>query len=958
MVGEKMNYLIDMFVAWISCSLGSFFVGYSAKRLEKLTSDLAEKNEHAVGVRNTIVVLSCFIFFIELFIYSSDEGRIIFALFLAGFTTLFFFGKLNPQTEAKEELVELKFFELGTFNLAKYTLSTNEYLGLESKNRQTFLPTIFHGIHKHVIKDNFYYVQLQLDSNESIFCFENKSCYKNTRSFTNELMEVYDENYHGICDLKGNLILPLAFHKIEIEYSNFSYHIFKVTQYTATCLIDSNKNTYSCIRSLNDGNYIAFKKNSKWGVLSNDGKILIENVFDYIEFLSTDQFKVVIAGKQGVLNSKNQTILPIEYNDIKMHVNKDNNIRRCVSKDGLEYELLDAEDKMLKKINQKVYINSNNKLFVFKGLVPTLLESEEEDLTTYYSILKEIVFNKDSLPLEIKLESSASGESHFENFDNTFIGQKKAKEQIEIIFSVAKTNKLRIENKLPTTNLNLNAAFVGNPGTGKTTFARIYAEKIKEIGLLKRGHLVEVKSADLIAGYQGQTAMKTEEKFREAIGGILFIDEAYAIKSSKDNSYGQECIDTLNKLMSDYSGEIIVIIAGYDDKIKDFLQENDGLKSRIPNMVNFEDYTSDELKQMLRNKFLNKMKMNVSEDLLTFGTEQILQLNRGRNFANGREVDNLYGRVYQQYSVRISKMLEKDRTIQNLNSVIYSDFTPDLEIDSTEAPSASPILHFTNSFKELVGLKSVKEELNNFQNLLEVLKIRNISLDDSDIGLNFLFKGNPGTGKTTVARVLGEILKTMGFLANGDVVEVDRGNLVAGFAGQTAIKTREFLDRSLGGVFFLDEAYGLVKSESDQYGMESLETILKFMDDNKGKMAVVFAGYPNEIDQLISKNPGLKSRFAHTLFFEDLTLQEMKMVFLKSLSKKGCKINDSAWKLFEKYLISLKETDKHFGNARTIGKLVVKISLIQSSRVKPLKDSISVEEYNTVIEEDILKLKA
>lgn len=251
------------------------------------------------------------------------------------------------------------------------------------------------------------------------------------------------------------------------------------------------------------------------------------------------------------------------------------------------------------------------------------------------------------------------------------IGLTKVKHDVEEMVGLAKVRKMREEKGMKTVPVSLHLVFSGNPGTGKTTVARILAKLYKEIGILSTGQLVETDRAGLVAGYVGQTAIKTQKKIEEAIGGVLFIDEAYTL-NQKDENFGQEAIDTILKAMEDRRDEFIVIVAGYTELMKDFVESNPGLRSRFNKFFEFPDYTVDELQQIFEMQ-CKKYQYTLTEEADKAVREEIVRLEseKGENFANAREIRNLFEKIITNQAARVSALEEVDE--ETLTTITIDD---------------------------------------------------------------------------------------------------------------------------------------------------------------------------------------------------------------------------------------------------------------------------------------------
>lgn len=264
------------------------------------------------------------------------------------------------------------------------------------------------------------------------------------------------------------------------------------------------------------------------------------------------------------------------------------------------------------------------------------------------------------------------------------IGLSVIKEDVKELVSLVKAQQLRKEQGLKTVPVSLHLVFSGNPGTGKTTVARILARLYKEIGILSQGQLVEVDRSGLVAGYVGQTAIKTQEKIKEAMGGVLFIDEAYTL-AKEGNDFGQEAIDTILKAMEDHRDDLVVIVAGYTDLMKKFVESNPGLKSRFNKFMEFPDYSAEEL-QAIFDLQCKKYDYVTDEEAKQAIEEKIVKLEaeKGENFANARSVRNLFESIITNQAARIAAMPAPDQ--DDLRQILLADVVRDDERQELEEP--------------------------------------------------------------------------------------------------------------------------------------------------------------------------------------------------------------------------------------------------------------------------------
>lgn len=273
----------------------------------------------------------------------------------------------------------------------------------------------------------------------------------------------------------------------------------------------------------------------------------------------------------------------------------------------------------------------------------------------------------------------------------------------------------------------------------------------------------------------------------------------------------------------------------------------------------------------------------------------------------------------------------------------------------TEAPEPLPKEDMKDLLAELdsyIGLQTVKEEVHNLINMASVYQLRRQhGLPTTDMSLHLVFTGNPGTGKTMMARMMARIYRSLGILSKGQLVEVDRSGLVAGYVGQTALKTQKVIEKAMGGVLFIDEAYALNGKSENDFGQEAIDTILKAMEDHRDDLVVIVAGYTELMDRFIHSNPGLESRFNRFLLFEDYTPEEMFEIF-KMRCGKGYVLAPEAEPLVRDY-IAEESADPSFGNARGVRNLFEHILVAQNNRLAKL-ETVTREDLMTITPDDVL----
>ena len=562
-----------------------------------------------------------------------------------------------------------------------------------------------------------------------------------------------------------------------------------------------------------------------------------------------------------------------------------------------------------------------------------LTDKSEDELLEIYNKMIELDFfgfmgvNKDGL---LKI-----GES--EKKLNQLIGLSGIKESIKKIKAYALSNK-------DSNDLNIHMCFLGNPGSGKTEVARYIAGILYENKILPTKKIVEVDRSGLVSQYFGATAEKTQAVIASAMGGVLFIDEAYALGNNYDSGttdYGKEAIDTLVKAMEDYRGKFCVILAGYKNEMQQMLSTNPGFKSRIQFTLDFPNYSREELRDIT--EMMLRMRHYTIGDAALNRILDITDIKRKEaNFANAREIRNILDQVIMCQNLRCAGSDDKELGIVDVNKYIQD---AKIHLPTSGEGADKKVMTGEEELDQLIGLASVKRMIKKVKAYAKKNK------GAADFNLHMCFYGNPGTGKTEVARILSRILYDAGVLNEAKLVETDGQGLLGQFVGSTGPKTEAKINDAMNGVLFIDEAYSLAGSNSvnggaTNYGDEAIAVLLKGMEDHRGQFCVILAGYKDEMKAMLSANPGFESRIQFTLEFPDYSREEMSEIATAFLKKKKYMIEKDA---LERVLDVTEYFRKlpNFANARTVRNILDQVLMNQNLRTE------DIDNDNTVVLEDV-----
>lgn len=507
---------------------------------------------------------------------------------------------------------------------------------------------------------------------------------------------------------------------------------------------------------------------------------------------------------------------------------------------------------------------------------------------------------------------------------NNLVGIRKVKEQINNLITFIKTsNKRYIEQNITNPSLYYNMVIQGSKGTGKDTVVGIIYRLFYRLGVIGEGRFITLDTSELWPGFN------LDRNIGNVQSGVILINDAHLLQFNNRRGT-KDLYDTLEEMFIKYKENFVFIFAGEEEEIKNLIN-NPRIKRYINFQIDIDDYSDKEIIELIK-VFAEREKYKVDNSAEEIICKRIKNEKQRKNFKNAYTAKQIVEEAIINKGMKSVFKIDDNPNILQKDDFLTEEFLY-LENKKWEAKEEDddPI----KDLESMIGLNQVKRKIKEIAAYAAAQgKRKELGLKCDPLCLHMEFTGNPGTGKTTVARMVGRILKKIGVLSTGKFVEVSREDLVGKYVGHTAVKTAEKIKEASGGVLFVDEAYSLNSESKVDFGYEAVSTIVKLMEDMREDLVVIFAGYKNEMENFINMNPGLRDRVQFKIDFPDYETEELLQIFEKFIEDGDYKIDEESLKELKNIINILYENrDGSFSNGRLVRKCFERIKMFQATRL-------------------------
>jgi len=480
-----------------------------------------------------------------------------------------------------------------------------------------------------------------------------------------------------------------------------------------------------------------------------------------------------------------------------------------------------------------------------------------------------------------------------------------------------------------------------------TTVGRLLAHMLRDLRVVSQGQYIEVTPKDILnAAHTGDAEKRVNEWIERATGGVLAIEDAHLLRQTESRSREQAGVEALNALTKSMEKNLektkqvwpqpfVVIFMGPRAEMNALCAGANALERLCTNQVEFTDFSVDELVKLVH-RVAAKKKFTIDRSVTDAKLSVCVRRIQGRGGADAKNLRQVGVLLDEAVARQTDRVFEEGvMSKEGLTKLNERDFNGDGELEKHKDDPAQDALKQLNTIVGLDGVKNFVRSL--YAQLKTEQQRREAGLGAGNLGsMHMLFVGNPGTGKTTIARVVAEMLQKMGLLRTGHLVETDRSSLVAGYCGQTALKTKAVVESAIGGVLFIDEAYALVQGDRDSFGTEALDTLIRLVEEHRNDLVCIMAGYRDEMADLVSRNPGVQSRFPTTIEFPDYSLEQLMQIAERMLLQECMMLSMDGGPKLQRLLQKLmqKMRGHAMGNGRAVRNLLEKAKRRQALRLQ------------------------